>query len=504
VRGASHVRSNAPNQDAVRWRLDPSPGNVLVVAVADGHGSAKSFRSHVGARLAVALATELLWDRIADVPAAPDPRQDADNLRALLPELTERWALEVRAELARRPFGAAELRRLEERASSGGLAELERNPLLAYGATLLAVMVSRTAVHYAQLGDGDILTVWRNGEVQRPLPADRQLIANETTSLCQPDAWRQFRTGSVGLDEAPRLVLLSTDGYANSFASDDEFLQVGSDLLAMIERDGLEAVEGRLEGWLNETSEHGAGDDVSLAIVSLPFSTAQPPPTPPQVRPAPPPPPLNVPAAPPRPMTIPTVPPRLSSTPLVERPATSAPATDGGRPLIVRAGGRNYDVTDLRTVRIGRDPSADIHSGNRLVSGLHALLRSGRTGWVLEDMGSKGGIWHNGRRVERLEIVEPTEIWLGTPGDGDLIELDPGAFPTHRQPAWRRRIVLVAGGALLTLVLALALVVALGGLRPTPPKPTSPPRTTIPAPTTSTPSAPQTSSTIWIHRTGPQ
>ena len=501
MRGASHLRSNAPNQDAVRWRQDPSPGDVLVVAVADGHGSAKSFRSHLGARLAVTLATELLWDRIADAPAARDPRQDADSLRALLPELTERWALEVRAELRRQPFDAAELRRLEERASSAGLAELERNPLLAYGATLLAVLVSRAAVHYVQLGDGDILTVWRNGEVRRPLPADRQLIANETTSLCQPNAWRQFRIGSASLDDAPRLVLLSTDGYANSFASDDEFLQVGSDLLAMIERDGLEAVEGSLEGWLNETSEHGAGDDVSLAIVSLPFSTALPPPASPEARPAPAsPPPLNVPATPPRPMTVSTAPPRPSSTPFVERLARSAPATDGGRPLIVRAGGRSYDVTDLRTVRIGRDPSADILSGNRFVSSLHALLRSGRAGWVLEDLGSKGGIWHNGRRVERLEIVEPTEIWLGTPGDGDLIELDPSAFPAHRQPGWRRRNVLLAGGVLITLVLVLALVVAMRWVGPSgPPEPTSPTR-----PTPSTSSTPPPSSSIWIHRTGPQ
>jgi pSer/pThr/pTyr-binding forkhead associated (FHA) protein len=485
------VRSNAPNQDAVRWRLDPSSGDVLVVAVADGHGSAKSFRSHLGARLAVATATELLWDRIADVQAAHNPQQDADSVRSLLPELTERWALEVRAELRRRPFDAAELGRLEERASSAGLAELERNPLLAYGATLLAVLVSRAAVHYLQLGDGDILAVWRNGEVRRPLPADRQLIANETTSLCQPNAWRQFRMGSASLDDAPRLVLLSTDGYANSFASDDEFLQVGSDLLAMIERDGLEAVEGSLEGWLNETSEHGAGDDVSLAIVSLPFSTALPPPAPAETRLAPAPPPLNIPPAPPRPMTIPTAPPRPSSTPDVERHATPAPATDGGRPLIVRAGGRSYDVTDLHTVRIGRDPSADIHSGNRFVSSLHALLRSGRSGWVLEDLGSKGGIWHNGRRVERVEIVEPTEIWLGTPGDGDLIELDPSAVPTHRQPGRRRRNVLVGGGVLLTLVLVLVLVVAVRLLV----GPNQPPPTTRPTPPTSS---------NWVHWTGPQ
>ena len=487
VRGASHLRSKAPNQDAVQWRLGPSPSDVLVVAVADGHGSAKSFRSHLGAGLAVAMATEMLWDGLADIPATRNPEKDVDSLRELLPKLTERWAREVRAELQRRPFDATELQTLEERAGSAGLAELKRNPLLAYGATLLAVLVTRAAIHYVQLGDGDILTVWCNGEVRRPLPADRQLIANETTSLCQPNAWRQFRVGSASLNDVPRLILLSTDGYANSFASEDEFLQVGSDLLVMIERDGLEAVEGRLEGWLNETSEHGAGDDVTLAIVSLPFSTAVPPPAHSEVHPpAPAPPPVTLPAAPARP-------PRTSP---VEGLAKPEPAPAGARPLIVRLGGRTYDVTDLRNVKIGRDPSTDIRSDNRFVSNLHALLRSGRAGWVLEDLGSKGGIWHNGQRAEHVAIVEPIKVWLGRPGDGDLMELLPGGPPARRAPAWRRMAVLAGAGALLLLALFLGIRVVGSGPPPTPTTPSTPPT----PPTSSIPPVSSTTLTPW---TGP-
>lgn len=55
VRGAAHERSGLPNQDAVRVaRFDE--GRALLVALADGHGSAKNFRSQPGARLAVATA----------------------------------------------------------------------------------------------------------------------------------------------------------------------------------------------------------------------------------------------------------------------------------------------------------------------------------------------------------------------------------------------------------------------------------------------------------------
>jgi Protein phosphatase 2C/FHA domain len=482
VRGASHVRSNAPNQDAVRWRLGSGSTEAMVVAVADGHGSPKSFRSHLGAELAVVLATEMLWTRLADAPPARNPQEEARTLRGLLPQVTERWAAEVRRELQGRPFEAAELRRLQERGGSTALAELERNPLLAYGATLLTVLVSRAAVHYVQLGDGDILTVWRNGEVRRPLPMDPQLIANETTSLCQPSAWQQFRVGADSLNDAPRLILLSSDGYANSFASEDEFLQVGSDLLEMIERDGLQAVEGRLEGWLNETSEHGAGDDVTLAIISVPFSTTEPPPVVPPPAPA-----ATLPMAtvvPPPP--VPLEPRREPWARPEEEPTT------GGRRLIVRVDGRTYDVTGLRRVKIGRDPSADIRSGNRFVSKQHALLRSGRAGWTLEDLGSKGGLWHGGRRLERLAVVEPAEVWLGRPGEGDLVELVPGGLPARPEADRRQRALLAGAGALLALLLSMGLLWGINRSEepaaPTPPATSTPPVTSIP-PTSTVPTA---------------
>ncbi len=487
VRGASHVRSNAPNQDAIRWRPVSGSNEAVVVAVADGHGSPMSLRSHLGAELAVVMATEMLWTGLADAPDARNPEEEAQILRGLLPELTERWAAEVRLELERRPLEGAELRRLEERAGSAGLAALGRNPLLAYGATVLAVLVSRATVHYVQLGDGDILTVWRNGEVRRPLPADRQLIANETTSLCQPDAWRQFRVSSDRLKDAPRLILLSTDGYSNSFASEDEFLQVGSDLLEMIERDGLKAVEGRLEGWLNETSERGAGDDVTLAIVSNPSSTAVPPPAVPPNAPAPPP--MTATAPPPAPPSEPHPGPG-------DRPE-GEPA--GGPPLVVRVDGRTYDVTGLRRVRIGRDPSSDIQSSNRFVSNQHALLRLERAGWVLEDLGSRRGLWHGGRRLERLAVVERTQVWLGRPGEGDLVELVPAGLPAVRETNWLRRAVLAGAGALLALLLVAWLLGGVfGGGAATP---TTHSSTTSMVPTTSTTSVPSTVPTSRLRTT---
>ena len=59
------------------------------------------------------------------------------------------------------------------------------------------------------------------------------------------------------------LVLLATDGYANSFREDRGFLKVGTDLLGMLRSDGLDHVKANLGDWLRETSEGGSGDDIT-------------------------------------------------------------------------------------------------------------------------------------------------------------------------------------------------------------------------------------------------
>lgn len=266
VRGASHVRAKLPNQDAYACLPESGRGENVVVAVADGHGSSRSFRSDRGAKLAVTITTRLLRSGTDTLVRTPMDRTGG-QLQALAKRVVERWVREVRADLERHPFHEDELDGLDEHARL----QLADNPLLAYGTTVLATAVTRTGVYYLQLGDGDIVLVARDGTAWLPLPPDRRLAGNETTSLCLPDAWRDFRVGADALAQAPRLVLLSTDGYANSFQSEAAFLQVGNDLLPMIEQRGLEAVGRSLEEWLHETTERGAGDDVTLAVVSLPL-----------------------------------------------------------------------------------------------------------------------------------------------------------------------------------------------------------------------------------------
>jgi serine/threonine protein phosphatase PrpC len=289
VLGASHGRANLPNQDAYECIPESGQGENVAVAVADGHGSSRSFRSDRGARLAVRTATRLLRSRLQELTKSHPDHAHA-QLRALARAIVEAWVEQVRDDLERYPFSEDDLAKLDQRARR----ELDGNPLLAYGATLLAAAVTRKGIYYLQVGDGDIMLVARDGTTWLPLPPDRRLVGNETTSLCLPEAWRDFRVGTDTLEQAPRLILLSTDGYANSFKSEAAFRQVGADLLPMIERHGLSFVEQSLEQWLRETTERGAGDDVTLTVASLTLpagkgrATAPPGTEPPAPAPAPP------------------------------------------------------------------------------------------------------------------------------------------------------------------------------------------------------------------------
>jgi hypothetical protein len=269
VRGASHERTGLPNQDAIGW--DPTePSRLpLALAISDGHGSPRCFRSDVGARFSVEATLGALRELI-DAEVGPSGHSAMKRIaEESLPQMVvRRWSEAVDANLAARPFEPAELERLDEVQDQRGPAAVEARPRLAYGATSVAVLVAETFLLFFQLGDGDILIVAEDGQVTRPLPDDERLFANETTSLSSDDAWRDARVAFQSLSGAPpALILLSSDGYANSFRVEEEFVRVGPDLLALLREQGVEGVAEMLPDWLTAATREGSGDDITLGLV---------------------------------------------------------------------------------------------------------------------------------------------------------------------------------------------------------------------------------------------
>jgi hypothetical protein len=273
VRGALHERQSVPNQDAIgAW----AAGNGLapvILAVSDGHGSPRSFRSHEGARIAVRTALDTCRAFLAELsnsaPAVVKRAADDDLPRQLVRSWRERVDRDFRA----RPFSDKELELLEQEAGVTARAApcAPGSHFIAYGATLLVAVVTDSCNLYLQLGDGDIVVVSETGVATWALPdipKENVLVANETYSLCLEGAAQMFRVGfQRAYGAAPALIMLSTDGYINSFADANGFLQVSTDLLTMLRNDGIELVESRLPQWLDEASRAGSGDDITVGLI---------------------------------------------------------------------------------------------------------------------------------------------------------------------------------------------------------------------------------------------
>ena len=264
VRGAVHKRSGAPNQDALSWWTAEGERPLAVLCMADGHGGSEYTRSDIGALRAVE-QTQMLLVReilplILDCSTLTDLAQFNRHLSQQLPKLlVRRWRASIYEHATDNPVQDGKQPKQSD-------APVER----LYGATLLAALLTPEFHLYIQLGDGDMLTLSADGEVTRPpFPADSHLLANHTTSLCSKEAWRFVHIHFQKIDERPpALVMLTTDGYANSFANDADFKQVAGDLYSAIKQDGTAAVASNLPSWLEATSRDGSGDDISIIIAT--------------------------------------------------------------------------------------------------------------------------------------------------------------------------------------------------------------------------------------------
>lgn len=266
TRGASHVRAGLENQDSIGWLPENGTGSGVAVSVADGHGSPISIRSSVGSRLAVEVSHELAVELLDFAPRGTDRSTAKRQLEEHGGrQVVRRWRQRVDADLAARPFTREEMAAAEERAGPGARDRLERDSHVAYGSTLLTAVATGSFMAFWQIGDGDIVVVDARGESYRPLDDEPEALGNATPSLCSADAWQFFRSAFAGTP-AP-LVLMSTDGLANSYESDEAFLAFAPDIMRRITADGLDAVADRLEDWLTAISAGGSGDDMALGIL---------------------------------------------------------------------------------------------------------------------------------------------------------------------------------------------------------------------------------------------
>ena len=277
VMGALHSLTGYSNQDSILWKQSHN-SDTIVMSVADGHGSDIHFRSKVGSLLAVKTAVATLFKLFHNQPIEIDNvSQVKDIIRYSVPRLlVHNWADQVQCHVQQHPFSNNEIDLILKKKGPIILEKIINNPKIAYGSTLLTVVVTKNYFIFFQLGDGDILIVDHNRNVRNMFSNqdgdsdDRLLIESivHTDSLCMDNSWLEFKTGIFDFQAIkPKLILLTTDGYCNSFNSESGFLKIGLDYLALLEKFGYSYLSQNLYHILRQTSREGSGDDISLGLI---------------------------------------------------------------------------------------------------------------------------------------------------------------------------------------------------------------------------------------------
>jgi serine/threonine protein phosphatase PrpC len=179
VCGTSHIRNQQLCQDAHQWQL--LPGNVLVIAAADGAGSAS--QGKVGAMVAVETAIE----NLALQEISPDSLGDDAIVQTLLYDalIAAKKAVEHEALACRKqPQDLA--------------------------TTLIIMLATPDMVAAAQIGDGLAVAKNNQGNLLALTRPDNGEHINETTFLTSPDA---LNTAQIRLwRESIKNIAVLTDG----------------------------------------------------------------------------------------------------------------------------------------------------------------------------------------------------------------------------------------------------------------------------------------------------
>lgn len=265
VTGASHVRNDLPCQD---YSLCGKHDDYYMIAVSDGHGGKRHFRSDVGSRFAVASAKKCIFyaksKLIKTLEKAVNDEEVESTISQLKQSIVREWNRRVEEDLNKKPLAEDELANIpgkyaKEYRNGSGLEAI-------YGATLITALLTDKFLLVLQIGDGHCVTVGIDGNFKQPVPTCDKCVFNETTSLCNEDAITNFRHY---IKEPPPAVFIGTDGIDNTFAGNEKlFVAFYKVVLQNFSEKDEETAKAELIDYLPRMSEKGSGDDISLGMIA--------------------------------------------------------------------------------------------------------------------------------------------------------------------------------------------------------------------------------------------
>lgn len=246
--GASHKLKGTCCQDSLSVRTGTTrAAPSLFAGISDGHGGEAYINSDRGSSYAVCaagqIATRFMLDAGGNLKSRK--RQFESVVRGHLKDV---WVNQV--------------------LDSWNAHEYSRDTVRQHGATLLMALIYRNHIHLAQLGDGEIFSVDRNGRVSFLVEPEEGPITNVVTSLCGRHTERKWKFGCIPVRKT-KFLMMSSDGLINSLSSTREYIR----LAALIEDRLRHVPSGQfidaLPEWLREISGKGSGDDISVIALNM-------------------------------------------------------------------------------------------------------------------------------------------------------------------------------------------------------------------------------------------
>lgn len=257
VMGASHEKTGLVCQDSSSFKVCD---NYAVAVVADGHGSKKHFRSHLGSKYAVESTIEAI-DRYYE--NAEDfeenfPKNYKMILRNIEKQIISNWNKKVEKHLEENPVTDEEKSKFTDE-------EFEKIPPESYyGSTLIAAVTSKKFTFGVQIGDGSLVAIFEDGKAVMPMEYNEAAPANVTASVCNSNAAGMF---SSFYAPNKKLIALygSTDGLYTSFGSEHDFLDYHTIITSQLVN--IETFKNVIKNNLSKRSHFGTEDDISLSCI---------------------------------------------------------------------------------------------------------------------------------------------------------------------------------------------------------------------------------------------
>ncbi len=292
--GDAHVKSKKPKQDDAFSFPNGDPEAeqkpYAIGIVADGHGSPRYFRSHIGADIATKVVFEVLEHVANAYPLFENITNHQAFIKNIKVTILAKWAKAVRGHLADQPVTEHDFKRvIKENAIKGDVnkktdktgtaervkklkADHEKNPYKTYGTTLLATLLTQHYHLSIQLGDGMIIMSdpsYTENRILHQNDLQHEGPHGLTDSLCTTDAYDHMYATFEPCENDQRIgFFLCTDGVSEAFDRNESlYANIKNITKAYLSMAHTEAVEAITE-WIQHVSSRSlAKDDASLALL---------------------------------------------------------------------------------------------------------------------------------------------------------------------------------------------------------------------------------------------